>query len=305
MFAGHAQTDGIACSAVAHPSDRCTPKLFQCIGLLYTNQILSKATTVARLLVNLDDVETLPRYKSFIFSPPMTNMETSIDQTFFNPHTLNSIFSRKCRPTAFTLIELLVVIVIIGVLAALLLPLMSLVQNRANIVKARSDERQIVGSVMAFSAEYGRTPVPPDYRGNDQYTYGEADLKSSVLMNILSANISKQHGETDATVTLVENLNPSMTSYFDWPVAKNAVKPKGGLGPNDGQPYDPWGRTYIIRVDANGDGLVPNPYSGSSAGGDPLHFQAIAWSFGRDGLAAAIGADKNSGVAADDVISWQ
>ena len=215
-------------------------------------------------------------------------------------------FVAKHRPSnAFTLIELLVVISIIIVLVAISLPILSSVQNRASVVKAVNDERWIVGSVMAYSAEYGHTPVPVDNRGNDEYTYGENDLKSSVLMNILSANIKKTYGESDATVALVQSLNPNMTSYFDWPVAKNATKPRSGLGPNDGQPYDPWGRTYIIRVDANNDGLIPNPYSGSSAGGNPLHFQAIAWSFGRDGLGGPLGTDKNSGVAADDVISWQ
>ena len=107
------------------------------------------------------------------------------------------------------------------------------------------------------------------------------------------------------TVTLVKTLNPQLTSYVDWPVAKNVKAPKGGLGYNDGQPYDPWGRTYIVRVDANGDNMVPNPYKAGTAGNDPLNFQCISWSFGQDGQAGAIGIDKNTGVAADDVISWQ
>ena len=206
---------------------------------------------------------------------------------------------------AFTLIELLVVIAIIGVLAAILFPVLSNVQNRALVVQAASDERSLVGSVMAYNAEYGHTPTPVGYRTNDEYTFGENDLKSAVLVEILSNDTSGNYGETGTTVALVESLNPNHTSYMSWPVAKNATKPKRGLGPKDGQPYDPWGRTYIVRIDANNDGKVPNPYSAASAGGDPLNFPAIAWSFGRDGLGGAIGIDKNTGVAADDVISWQ
>ena len=206
---------------------------------------------------------------------------------------------------AFTLIELLVVISIIAVLAAILLPVMNSVQNRARVVQAVNDERQIVGCVMAYKAEYGHAPVPVDYRTNEEYTFGDNDLKSAVLIEILSDDISKNYGETDTTVTLVQTLNPNNTSYMNWPVAKNAINPKGGLGIKDGQPYDPWGGVYIVRVDANGDGTVPNPYSGKSAGGDPLNFTAIAWSFGKDLTGGPIGIDKNTGVAADDVISWQ
>ena len=221
---------------------------------------------------------------------------------------MNYVYPKPKSTTAFTLIELLVVIAIIAVLAAILLPVMSSVQNRARVIQAVNDERQIVGSVMAYKAEYGHNPVPTiptDYRGNDEYTFGENNLKSAVLIEILSADISKNYGETDATVALVETLNPNKTSYMTWPVAKNATKPRGGLGPKDGQPYDPWGRTYIVRIDANNDDMVPNPYAGKSAGGDPLNFPVIAWSFGRDGLGGQIGIDKNTGVAADDVISWQ
>ena len=144
---------------------------------------------------------------------------------------MNCIHPTFRRTKAFTLIELLVVIAIIAILAGILLPVIASVQNRARVIQAVNDERQIVGCVMAYKSEYGHTPVPTGYKGNDEYTFGENDLKSAVLIEILSADISKNYGETDATVTLVEQLNPNKTSYMTWPIAKNGANPKGGLGP--------------------------------------------------------------------------
>lgn len=208
-------------------------------------------------------------------------------------------------PSAFTLIELLVVITIIAVLAGLLLPVISSVQNSARVTQAKHDEQQIVAAVNSYYTDYNHMPIPTTNYSNDEYTFGESDLKSAVLMAVLMANAGVTNGGNSTTAAYVQTMNPRFTSYVDWPTAKNATAPRGGLGLMDGQPYDPWGRTYIVRVDANSDNNIPNPYDGKTAGGDPLHTAVIVWSFGRDGQAAALGASKLTGAAADDVISWQ
>ena len=208
--------------------------------------------------------------------------------------------------SAFTLIELLVVISIIAVLAGLLLPVISSVQTSARVTEAKHYEQELVAGVKAYALDYSRMPIPLSYATEDEYTFGENDLKSAVLMNILKGNTSGTNGESSSDITLVQTLNPKLVTYLEWPLAKNASAPTNGLGPNDGQPYDPWGRTYIVRVDANMDNNIPNPYKASSAGGDPLHLPVIVWSFGKDKAAGQIGADKNTDPAAkDDVISWQ
>src|SRR5437879_12031805 len=61
--------------------------------------------------------------------------------------------------SAFTLIELLVVIAIIIILAGLLFPAFSGVQEQARRTQAKNDLTQIVTAVNAFYTEYGKYPL--------------------------------------------------------------------------------------------------------------------------------------------------
>jgi prepilin-type N-terminal cleavage/methylation domain-containing protein len=206
----------------------------------------------------------------------------------------------------FTLIELLVVIAIIVVLVGMAFPAYYGVQERARKVQAKNDVMQIITAINGYYTEYGKYPISGAATTSPD-DYWIVDGNNADIFNVLRADGFSWDSPGGP------NLNPRRVVFMQPPFAKDGSNPKGGIcptGANANKYYDPWGRTYRIRLDWDYDNLLRNPYT-QGAGPTTLSFGVLAYSIGKDGLS---GADSNSGTykvagqrsnGDDDVLSWQ
>jgi prepilin-type N-terminal cleavage/methylation domain-containing protein len=208
------------------------------------------------------------------------------------------LFTQGRRQEAFTLIELLVVIAIIAILIGLLFPAFRAVQDQAKRTQAKNDLTQIVNAVNAYYTEYGKYPLVTA----DNTIYGPAASLNTDLFYTLRAVASGANAGNAA--------NPRVIVFISPPYVKDPANPRSGIGTavaTVGQYFDPWGKPYNIEIDGGYDNTVANPYTANAGAVPNLQLGVIAWSFGTDGqgATAAASGDKNAGVYADDVISWQ
>jgi prepilin-type N-terminal cleavage/methylation domain-containing protein/prepilin-type processing-associated H-X9-DG protein len=160
---------------------------------------------------------------------------------------------RASSPSGFTLIELLVVIAIIGILAALLLPVLARTKLKATEAACLSNEKQIATAFLMYADENNDRIVPfadggGFWAGHLVYFAGETvDIAQSAAVNGLTAgnplfrycpNAGAFHCPGDVRYKLQIGIPPNVGWAFDSYAKTQNV---GGESANN---YDGAGETY-------------------------------------------------------------
>lgn len=188
----------------------------------------------------------------------------------------------------FTLIELLVVIVIIGLLAAIIIPSIQGALRSAKNAKAMSQITALDGAIKRFYAEHGKMPTPKGVgfstAGQDgiYHTANNGLQQAEIVQILLNMDDTWGADERNTKQMVFLDLDPkSVLDQYGDP-CQTEVGMQAAL--TAGQPVlDPWGRPYGILMDLDLDDRITGLGYGY---GTPEEIRAKVgvFSLGKDGV---------------------
>jgi prepilin-type N-terminal cleavage/methylation domain-containing protein len=224
----------------------------------------------------------------------------------------------------FTLIELLVVIAIIGILAAILLPVLSSLKLKEQKIRASRQVAEIVFAINKYEADYNHIPITSTALNSvaakgDDFTYGTDIVFASGSYRTNNSEVMTVLLDLERFPNLGHVMNPQRTALLPAKMTSDPNAP--GVGP-DYVYRDPWGSPYIITVDANNDEKARDEFyklPSVSAGGlnglistvvpngttvFEANFPVMVWSFGPD-KAINSSVQASQGANKDNILSWK
>lgn len=175
------------------------------------------------------------------------------------------VLSPRVSTAGFTLIELLTVIAIIGILAAITIPVVGGVRDNAKKTKTRIQFSNWTQAIMGFKADYGYLPRFPDNRVNGGLEHDDTSMEDDdyLFRELLSGQGTKPvasgmdfRSDEKDTATRQNKKRRNYMTFAAGDLTSTAAS-AGDLV--DGAIKDAFGNVEIaVIVDRNGDGFVNN-----------------------------------------------